>query len=716
MELKDGTNIIDTLNAVGETNGKQIHANPDELTLIQNHIVKMSQQQPQQRDLRIPVRQIEQMLLSEPYVGMLIGNQCIDFLKQDGVTEMEESIQANTMERRLNDLLLDDYEAKNICVVSRKPIYVSTVSNFTNFLDLFRKTIRSLEVGIPVIVLCRTSNTSQHSYRWTKLLVDLIRDVNDNNKNDNTIPQIDLGMITYISASLPDIQTILQNCQDSTGNLYTTCSRAMAQQITSTYPNTIASTGGPNTLILCTSDTTATKTTTASNTDGGDGENKRNPAKNSRSKFYDAVRTSAAIESSGQCTALRHVFVPSTVPDSELESVLDNIEEITTTGMPSVEALRKGVFAGVFPHHKGTDAPSSVDNYTKSSTVDAYFKINDSIDSVNNVNSPMHEYWRKVVVDFTKIDLKDSKSAIQEIAGWLRKNQPISVAVNGKRLESMIFGVKLWEQSSQVVFTVGSIDSVDTMPPALTCQARPQDGEIFGEFPTRNDMKQYTKFPVIVPSSNPSYDTHYTMEYLELLNTHMDTSIYLKDIQGLLNDDTMVQNVPVRGYCIEIIEYLRNVCRMNPKDVTGTERTSMYGLQRPPLGTKSILICGPNTSLCDVMPIMCIFLATTARDQLVITIDPSNQNGLEALCKKYKLKYSMESESNMLQKKKGNDDSDTVFHYIEVENRNNHTEFPLVGQFVSLYLPLGHIKGTMANDQEFMLRASMSNKWLNSLF
>ena len=53
------------------------------------------------------MRRIEQKLLTY-HVGFLIRNQCMDFRKQDGVTEIEESIMANAVERNLNDGLMDD--------------------------------------------------------------------------------------------------------------------------------------------------------------------------------------------------------------------------------------------------------------------------------------------------------------------------------------------------------------------------------------------------------------------------------------------------------------------------------------------------------------------------------------------------------------------------------------------------------------------------------
>lgn len=611
--------MVKTVNALGEENGSQLLASPEQVEMLKQHIREFDSPY---KDLRVPVRKIEDALLSEKYAGFLIGNQCLDFMKQDGITEIEEAIMANKVEQRLNDLLLRD-EANGTVFINRQPIYVSCVSNFTNFLDLFRKTVRSLEVGIPCVILGR-SNTSQHAARWAELLIQLCAE-----------HSIDPGMITFLSCSLEDIKDITKSCQNYTGNLYTTSSRQLAAEIMKSYPKVVASTGGPNSMV-------ATELTDA---------------------VKNAIQVSATIESSGQCTALRHCIVPTSADNDSLMSIFDKVQQLGN----GPEAVEKSVFAGVFAQHNGTKPPNT--GYSVHKGVDAFIKIIEE-----DLPKPgIDEFWRKVVVDFSKLDVHDD-ATLDRVAQWLNANQPISLAVNGPREHSVPLLLRLFEKTGLVVNTVGSSDTED-MPPALTCQARPQEAEIFGEFPPRSDLKKYTKFPVVVPSSNPSYDATYSLDYLKGLKIN---DSYADSTKTLLRG---IQDQAVRGYCLAVIEYIRDATKVNPKEGFGKSRTSLWGLQRPPIHTKTVLICSNTTFWDDVAPIVMIFHVTNACDQIELEIDPANSS-LVSFCENHHIAYYLRK----------NDTKSDEFVFNRLEISGPMESYPMAGNFVSLYFPLGHIK------------------------
>lgn len=626
-ELRGGP-MVNTINALGHLNGRQEYATPEQVQLLKNHITTFRSST---KDIRDPLRRIEQKLLHE-YAGFLIGNQCVDFQKQDGITEIEEAIMANHVERELNDLVVREEEAGKI-VVNRQPIYISAVSNFTNFLDLFRKTVRSLELGIPCVVLGR-SNTVQHSYRWTQLLVDLCKKEG-----------IDSGMVTYLSCPVDDIKDITQSCKHSTGNLYSTCSRQLAESIKSGYPNTVASTGGPNTLVT----TEWTKS------------------------VQDAIRMSASIESSGQCTALRHVVAPVGTTDQDVATMLAGIFEISEAPI----AMKQGAFDGVFANHKGSLPGPSNDGYKRHPTVDASYRV-----ARNLPPDDIDEYWRKVVVDVSAIDVAEHLS---DLVDWLNTNQPISLGVNGSsREESMELGFKLWERTGLVVNTIGSPEN-----PALTCQARPQEGEVFGEFPPRRMLDRYTKFPVVVPSPTPAYDALYTETFLHDQAKFQAPGHVGSFLSSLSNDQ-------VKGYCVTLYKFLLDATLENPKLGFGKTRTTVWGLQRPPLGTTTYLEC--KSRMDDLAPSLFLFLVTNAKSQVVVV---SQNKEIRDACIDHGIKVIASMDE------------------VSLAPGDNHKEvsspmvfFPMVGQFFTTLFPVGHIKSTTPGDKEFLQKVVRLEKWL----
>ena len=122
-----------TVDAFEFENGTINMATKEEVDVIIKHMENFKPQ----RDYREAVRKVEAEIFAD-YPAALIGNQALDYRKQDGVTEIEESVQANLVERRLNDQLLADETAGKVAV-NRVPAFVGCVSNFSNFLDLSRK-------------------------------------------------------------------------------------------------------------------------------------------------------------------------------------------------------------------------------------------------------------------------------------------------------------------------------------------------------------------------------------------------------------------------------------------------------------------------------------------------------------------------------------------------------------------------------------------------
>jgi hypothetical protein len=163
-----GGATVDTVDAFNRVNGRQVLATAQQVDRIVAHVEALKRRAATgeaARDLRDKVRAVERVFMTD-LAGMLIGNQAVDFLKQDGVTEIEESLQANVVEQRMQDQLLADELAGRVRVC-RAPAFVGCVSNFSNFLDLCRKVLRNLELGVPVVIPSR-ANTSQHMYRWVR--------------------------------------------------------------------------------------------------------------------------------------------------------------------------------------------------------------------------------------------------------------------------------------------------------------------------------------------------------------------------------------------------------------------------------------------------------------------------------------------------------------------------------------------------------------------
>jgi len=644
--IREG-DLVETVDAFSNVNGKQILAAPQIVDQVLEHIKTLNVG----KDFRSEVRCIEARLLSE-HAALLIGNQALDFHKQDGVTEIEESIEANVVERKLNDLLLEDELAGRVRI-QRHVALVGCVSNFSNFLDLCRKTLRNIELGIPVLILSR-SNTTQHMYRWVQLLLEEMQREG-----------LDTSLVSYVSCSIEEQRKIMSQMRQSP--LYLTGSREVAAAIKELMPYTFASTGGPNTMVAPKLD----------------------------ADIEAAAQMSSTIENSGQCTAMRHLVTDSGLTSEDLKRIFEKVK-VTDS---SAESLRQGAFDGLFRQwaagfhaSKGYEVLASVPGAQPLA-----YRIANGL-----TENGLEEHWRRVYLDVSTApsgtSVKDP-GFLEDLSKWLTKEQPITLAVNGDdEQKGFPMMQQLFQSTAQAIYSVGREGK-----PALTAQARPQDGEIFGEFPPRSDMHKYTSGPVFVPSSTPTYMARYEAKHL------MDAALRSERLGGVASQLLQaIDSVELRGYGVLLAEYLKESC--GAKKGFGN-RTTLWGLQRPPLRAASTLLrVQSSDDLTAVLLHLLPFLLTNAQEGLVVSIagdcSAEMKQALRKVCENVPCHEEEDDAFNQrCQRSK-------PWNTVHIHQAATVEDLPLADHFVLRLLPMGHIKSTCQDDKDFVKAFENSPKWL----
>jgi len=304
----------------------------------------------------------------------------------------------------------------------------------------------------------------------------------------------------------------------------------------------------------------------------------------------------------------------------------------------------------------------------------------------NELPTNIVEHWRKVYIDCTNLEHNDAK--IDELVAWLNAEQPISLAVND---DSWDLKQKFFESTGLVVYTFGKKSGSY----ALTAQARPQDGEVFGELPPRKNFDEVSRYPMLNPMPCGAWNTVFSNSYLD---SHSQTTSNRRaaDIVSAISDKKY------KAYACLLTDYIADACAASPSTVSednGTSRTAYFGLQRPPIdGTKTLLsLSGGNADmlLLHLLP----FAITSAFDQCVVSAS-ENKEVSDLLGR---LGIEMVN---------GGDNAMKFFNKVDMVKENSQFEFCLPFQFCARLLCIGHCKSTIANDKEFLAAFKDSKKWL----
>lgn len=634
-----GGKVQKTKDAFERENGTQVLATDEQADLILKHI---HEYKPPKVDYTVEFERIDTAIMNLPLSAQIAGNQMMDYKKQDSITEVIECLGSNEVERNLTKALMADEAAGKVKII-RWPAFIGCVSNFSNFLDLSRKVMRNMECGVPVVVLSR-NNTTQHMFRWTLLLLDLMKKEG-----------VDLGLLTFFSCTRAQKTKIFKACPECPA--YFTCSREVAEDVKKTLPKIMSSTGGPNTMF-------ATALTPEVST---------------------ALRFSGMIENKGQCTAMRHFVLPDCT-----EKMVDDIFRPTPTLQTPADALKDGIFAGIFEGVNDRKVETELGYKQLPSNPAIHFRL------AGQPPAEIEEKWREPVIDVTA-PVKDefrSEAFLLKFCHWINKEQPISLAING----DSDLALSIFERTGLVVYTVGSLEK-----PALTAQARPEDGECFGEFPPRSQLTVFTHLPVIIPSATPGYNAYYTPEALEI-SAKGGYPAGVDYLAGVVDSCS----APVLGFVKELCAYLSDAC--GPKrGAGGGGRTPLYGLQRPPLIPEcpTVLRLEASSTLDGAAPFLVPFLVTNARSQLQVSVDASGKlaGHLAATLKGVTIIKETPAEFEARAK--------TFLPYNVITVGGDQALEPLLAMhWVSRLFPMGHIKSVNKNDDAFVEKFSKSGKWL----
>jgi len=336
----------------------------------------------------------------------------------------------------------------------------------------------------------------------------------------------------------------------------------------------------------------------------------------------------------------------------------------------------------------------------------------------------LDEHWRHATVDFSAPESAErlrSPDWVRDISKWLIAAQPISVAVNDDA--GFTLAREIFERTAVVVFTAGTLDA-----PALTCQARPQDGEVFGEVPPRRSLRAHTRCPVLVPSPTPGYNAGFADAHLEARGRAWaaegppaGTPPAAAALLTVLDPSDLL----TRGFCAELLDYLTDACADNPRRGAGAGRTTLFGLQRTPLAdgdarAHTVLRLSAGASAALAVPHLLPLVSTNAAAELRVSVDPEAPAARElaaALVSSGAVPAAQVSEDTAaaFEARVASEDPFNVVDgaaLADLAEARAAVGFPLAGHFASTLLCFGHAKSTRPGDEAFVRAFADSPKWL----